>query len=296
MGMFSSIGNAVGGIAGSLLGGGGSGSNFINAGSSAFGDLSKPIADGISKGLTPVINSLGQHIGQNIGMIGNALSPAIASLGTSLTTGMQNAFKDAKAQNLAKLPTINRPDYPGFSSLLNGQNQLPGNLQLQGNTEALNQIRNTATSAGPSAWAQMRLGELESQAPGQMSALNRNNQGALKQARMGLMSEGGLSSGMYNKLGKDAGLQGMLARQDLRRQTEQNRSDLLMSDAQNKQSMLQSLPGLELDSLKPQQYNIQNILAENQAKNSASLQRYQQDMAGWAAQNTGKAIAQSGKK
>lgn len=244
---------------------------------------------------------LGSSAGQSVlGGVGDIFGNIAGPIAEGLTSGLQKAFEGVnskhKANALAQIPTVQKPNYPGFSSLLGANGQLPQNLQLKGNTEALTALRNNATSAAPSAWATMRMNEIDAQAPGQMNQLNKNNAGALATARNQMMAEGGLSSSISQKLGQQNNLQSMMARQNLRSGIAQNKADINLSDAQNKQSQLQALPGLELQSLAPQQYNLQNIISQNAAGNTAENQRYQQEMQAWAASKTGNAIANSGKK
>lgn len=161
-----------------------------------------------------------------------------------------------------------RPDYPGYTPLLdpNGQLKSPYMLKGQGNvgftsnlseldkrlnadqlnTQGLEEIRKRALSTGPSEWA-----NLMTQQQGLEENKARQNAGeqeasARSEALSGLASKGGLSSGARERLATAGANNYAKSLQDVGLQGQQQRLGIGVQDQANQLQLLQGLPGMEL--------------------------------------------------
>lgn len=269
-------------------------SNFAN------GAVNTIFGGGGGGGIFGGLGNFGGDIaGQITGPISEAIGRISAPIAQGITSGFQSAYDNSKnkwkTDQLNKIPNIEEAKYPGFQSLLQG-NQLPGQFQLNPNMDALTQARQFATQQGPTPWAQMQTQNIGGALPGQQAFSSSQIGGANTMAKQGLMAEGGLSQGASNRLDKRAGFAQMMANQDLTQKSMMDKQAIGTADEEQKAGLLQALPGLENTALAPQQYNIQKTLEEHQAGNQAELERYKQAMNSWATGKTGQAIASSGKK
>ncbi len=62
-----------------------------------------------------------------------------------------------------------------------------------------------------------------------------------------------------------------------------------------RQATLQQLPTLELQALKPQEFNIRTTLAEKASEEEAALRKFQDEMGSYGRQQTAAAMVQAGR-
>lgn len=214
----------------------------------------------------------------------------MAYISNNIPTMLQNTVQNQPAQEGA-------PGYPGFLTYLNlDNNTLPSQMQVNPNSMALEQLRNTALEQGPSAWTQMAMQGVGNNLTGQINSSNSANAGALAGQKNYLQSNGGLTNTTYNGLQKASNVNSMMNRQALRQNADTQNRDLLLGDQQAKQSALAAIPGQELANTQIKQGNIANNLTQLNQLNANDLARYQTQMQGWASGGQAAAIAGSGKK
>jgi len=269
---------------------------------SAVSAISKPVSSVISavpsnpltdplKGIAGTSNNLLLGANSPVGIAAGAIDDGLSGLGNMVGIG-----SDAKRKAMGSIPNVQKATYPGFKSYLDENYQLPSNMQLNPNTQAMDQLRNQALETGPSAWTQARLSEVQGAVPGQINQANQFAQGSLANAKNFLKSESGLSNSLSNQLDNQNSLSSMLQGQNLRQAANVRSRDLMLGDAQAKETALNALPGMELNYAQPGQTNITNTLNELTATNAADVKRYQTEMESWARANTAGATASSGKK
>lgn len=182
-----------------------------------------------------------------------------------------------------------KPEYPGFKSMVDPSTGfLDPKYQLKNDldTQALDKIQEQALSEGPSKWAQMAEAKGKSDAAAQ-------SQGAIADAASRLSMKGGLSSGAQERLAMGGAANALKAQQDVG-------ANIGLQDEQMKQAALASLPGMQIQKSQfgqgVNQYNIGNVLSQNQAEQNAALERYKNDMAAYGAKKSALATAMGGKK
>lgn len=237
----------------------------------------------------------------------NPLDPkAYANMGLNTATGgfvgMDGIGFDRGAQPKGVDLTSGRPQRPGFQTLLgvdaNGKYNrfsLPQELQapdVVGNAgiSKLNQIA-MADGLSPQAQAQFDWSKLqEAENLGQIS---KQGNSQLAEAQGNIARTGGLRSGVGALLQAQGMRDQMMQKQQSRRGGIGDRLNIQMQDAQQKQNLLQSLVGQDLQS---RQFNTGNVLGEKRAKDAADLAAYNAEMQAWAAGKQGEAIKNSAPK
>jgi hypothetical protein len=219
-----------------------------------------------------------------------------SSLGYSMSGGMYDKMGDQQKLQalLNSIPNISRPEYPGYQSLLNGQNQLPGQFQSQGNNQALTKLRNEAMSPGMTPWASAQMAQADTNKGNAIAQNGMLAQANMKQANRAISATTGLTGEAQKRIQAQGEKSRLLANQGIARQATQAKAGIMTQDAQQKDNTLSQLPNLELQALQPQQFNIQNTLQQKSARDLADLERYKTEMGSWATANTAKAIQNSG--
>jgi hypothetical protein len=195
------------------------------------------------------------------------------------------------------------PVDPNFQTLLGADGQIiqPYQQTSQGNfsldTDALNQIRQMATSDAPSAWATMQTGQLGQLRDQQMSDGTAQSQSGLSGAQNYLASTGGLDQSASERLGRQASLNSMLSSQKAYHDYDQGVVNTGLQDSQMKQDAMSMLPGLEDsafklqsqnrdDATQIQQNNVNKSLADIAYRRGVDMNNYSQEMQKWATANT----------
>lgn len=251
--------------------------------------LFKSITNTVTK---PVKKATGKIVGTVTG--GTITGPIGTSLGYVL--GSQYDQNKAQAAAEANIPYAPKPIYPEFKSLLDSGGQLGSQYQLNANKLGLDQIRDQATRSGNSPWASMMLAKEAANladARGNIGALNSAQQ-TMAAREMGM--KGGLRQSDLVGLQARGNRMANAASQNMGNTAALGRNSILTQDVANKQNAMASLPGLELQALKPQQFNIDAVLKEKRAHNIADLSKFQTEMGAWAGQQQSNAISNSGKK
>lgn len=226
----------------------------------------------------------------------------------------QQQADDAKAKNHASMLAqgMNDDGSPirkAFDSLVDPTTgKMPGQytMNLSGldptQWEGFSKYKQEALRTGPSAWAQLQQQQNN-------SAMLNNKETAARQAASGmnqnlsnLALHGGTSSGARALAGVQSNRDMLMARQQAQRagdtanmQTsttdEGNRVAQLANLSQNEQQIGQYNKTLEG---KQQEFNIGNLLHENDAKRSYNDMTYSEQMKKWAADKQAEATAHSG--
>ena len=220
-----------------------------------------------------------------------------------MQTPQEKAMNWAKNQsNVAEMDLSGRPQMAAFQSQLGPGGMMPEQYQIQDqlNRGGLEKIRGIALGEGPSAWAQARGQELQTQQAQGMSDLAAQSQSAQAQARGQMARRGGISSGARERMAMGGAQSNIMNQQRARLGGQQAREGLATEDERRKSQMLQQLPGQEIQSAQfgraGEQFNIQRALQEKQAERSYNMQKYQADSQAWAAQKQAEAIRASKSK
>ena len=201
-----------------------------------------------------------------------------------------------------------RPSFNSSSMTMAGN--LKGNLadiKQRGLFEATSAAGQEALRKGPSAWAGLAMDQQRQQA---LDALNQGAAGIAGDAataRSQLAMKGGLDSGGAQSIARQAMKNSLDMNQDVTRQFNNNALQIGMNDEQNRLRMLEGQTGREYQALQPQiemqklgaqadQFDINNKINEGVRRNEFDLSKWQTDMAGWAANKSAQATAESGKK
>lgn len=200
------------------------------------------------------------------GLIGGTTMGPLGTLFGSASGGISGWGGSGGAGGYVPMPAA-----PEFESPLiqkGGQYYLPESLTMD--SPILKTLTEQAQDPGLSPWG---MAEVE--------RAGRDALGAGATARQQLAMRGGLSGGAAERLASGTAGQAMMARQQARR------ADMLA-----KQDMLPKLAQMEGAQ---QQYNIQNILQAQQAKEQAKFNAYDSMMRAFAGQQQGAAIREAAK-
>ncbi len=169
------------------------------------------------------------------------------------------------------------PISPGFLSYLDeSTGLLPSQLQIQPNTQGMDLLRTqTLDPTRVSPWTQVQM-------DGQKLKSRANMDQAQRQHSPGSSR----FSGAFNRLN-------MAPSKVMGQDMDINRN-LMMQAEQRRQGQLMQMPGMELDQLAPQEFNINNALSEKQAQDVAIQSDWAEKMKGWAANQQSRAMIASG--
>jgi len=206
--------------------------------------------------------------------------------------GQQQRLDDV----LRSIPQVVRPDYPGYKSILDQNNNLPANMQINPNTQGLDKLKAETLAAGASPWAMSQVNQVNANKGNALAANGMQAQSNMRSANRAVSATTGLSAAAQSRMQAQANKAKMLGNQAINRQATQNTQDIMTADAGQKDQSLAALPQLQLQALQPQQTNIQNTLTQKSARDLADLERYKTEMGSWASANTAKAIQNSGGK
>jgi hypothetical protein len=197
-----------------------------------------------------------------------------------------------------------RPTYPGFESALDANGNLPASFRSDPGSRvdsaAMDAYKRRAMATGASPWASMMLDKRALEQSNALQDADARGASGAAQARTQLAARGGLTGGARERVAQAMGRERMATGQDIRRQGEISRYDILTKDDQQKNDMLGRVPGME-DSrnqllTQAEQFNATNNIGEKRAGDLARINEYNEKMKGWAADRTAQAQENSGKK
>lgn len=219
-----------------------------------------------------------------------------SALGYSYSGGLYDRMGDKMdAQSLINsIPNIARPDYPGYQSVLDNNNNLPAQFQLNANTQGLDKLKAEAMGTGPTPWAASQINQINANKGNMIAANGMQAQANNRQASSAVAQQGGLSSAAQKRIQEQSNRSKLFANQAASRQATQNTQNVMTADAQQKDQNLAALPQMQLEAMNPQMTNIQNTLTQKSARDTADLERYKTEVSSWASANTAKAIEKSG--
>ncbi len=193
------------------------------------------------------------------------------------------------------LPTYEDPRYPSYVQSFDpySMSTQPFAASLTGNImpdkRGIEAYRGEALRTGPSAWAGLARNKSmidEARARESMGAQAASQSAA---ARSDIARRGGLSGGAAERLAMNANRNALMAGQGVAAEGMSNRAGILAQDEGNRLKLLAGLPSAEVEHLRPQQWiaeqnirarqgDINNTIAENQARNLYNMQLYQELM------------------
>lgn len=175
--------------------------------------------------------------------------------------------------------------------------------QLDPNSlQGYNLIKNMATQAGPTQYAQEQQKQAQFLAQNQGDAAARQSASSQAQARSGLAMRGGASTGARERLALGGQRDLLGAKQGVNRDLTGNMLNIGAQDANLKQAMLGQFANAETGMAqgnlgirnKQTEYNMGNLLSGVQNKNQFSMDAYKAELDKWGAGQQAAATRSSG--
>jgi len=168
--------------------------------------------------------------------------------------------------------------------------------------EGYSKYKQEALRTGPSAWAALQNQSIMNQTMANKEAAARQAAAGMNQANSALAMRGGLSAGARGLAARSSARDMLMARQQAARAGDVNTLGVATTDEQNRIAQLANLAGTEQNigqfnktlEGKQQEYNINNLIQEQQGKRSYNDMTYQEQMKKWAAGKTADATAAAG--
>lgn len=188
------------------------------------------------------------------------------------------------------------------------QYQINAGADVTADRSALDAMKTTALSNGPSPWASMML---EKQKQEQSQAADNAalaNASQLNAAKSQMAQTGGLGAGSRERLSKSSMVNGLLSQQNVNRQGSLDRANIGVQDEQQKLGLLNNVQGQENNQaqlgMQNRQYatgvdqaNTQMAMTDMNAKRAFDANSYNQAMQAWGAAKSADAqAALAGKK
>lgn len=187
--------------------------------------------------------------------------------------------------------------------------------------DVMNAMKGRALSTGESPWMKMQMEKQGLMKQDSLDEAMRQNAGAQAAAQSQLAMRGGLGGGARERIATSGMSDLNATRQGIARQGLHNATNLGIADDQQKVEMMKFLPQMELqqkafgadlekfnignklDSDKfnvsanfdADKFNMGNTFGQFDKENQFNAFKYGEDMRGWSAEKTGKAIENSGK-
>lgn len=227
------------------------------------------------------------------GLFGTALFGPMGTIPGALSgRGMAQYQKQMqRAQNMAA--SVPQPQYPGYDNILSKDMTLPSQYQVAMNPTAMAALREEAFREGPSPWATMMSNLQNERYQQAVGNLGQQTNTAVQGMQSAIARTGGLSGGASDRIQQEANRQRMFALQGLGTERDVGLAEINLQDLAQQQATLEALPGLEIAALQPQQWNIEQVLAEKARQEEALMQKYKTEMEGFARAKTAGAIATS---
>lgn len=242
---------------------------------------------------------------------GQYIDPVSGPTGQYDAVARSKYLEIQKAQQMAAqgLNPDGSPVKPGYNSqldkntgLLKDPYQLKAPVIDYNNVDSYNMYKKASMDTGLSPWAKMQQELLQNQQNQDLSNMAGKSAQAGAQARSGLAMRGGLSNAQRTQIATGGARDLMMGNQGIYQQGAQNLLNIGAQDAQNKQSMLSQVMGIDtgtskantLNAADTQKYNIGNALNEQQNQNTWNMDTYKEQMQKWAAGKQADATAASG--
>lgn len=189
------------------------------------------------------------------------------------------------------------PIAPDFQSILNDDGTLPELYQLHpelldpNTLQGYSMLREIATQQGPSKWADAANQQTEFNRQNTIDSAVRQSGAAAAQARSELGARGGSSAGMRERLAMNAGDNLMASKQGAYRTQSGQLLDVMKQDEQMKRDALTKFGEAEGKialnnnalSNKANEYNLNNILKEEDLRRSYTMDNYKAALDKWGA-------------
>lgn len=201
----------------------------------------------------------------------------------------QNKTLTEKMQQQDLLRAQRPEDYNYTSQIDPSTGMLKSQYQMQGG-DVFNQLKQQASGAGPSTWANMMLQNQQTAQQGALGQAQGQSLQAQANARNQLAMRGGLGGGSRLALARGGQQDLMNAQQGIASQGLAQRGNILANDVQQKQDLLKGLAGGEQQM---QQFNISNALKEQGNIEAAKQQTYGKKMEEWGAERQAQATEKS---
>lgn len=199
-------------------------------------------------------------------------------------------------ENYANAPYTGMPAYPGYNPVYNPNTMSVGNTP--NDTSGLQAFKAQALRTGPSAWAGMAEAKSNADQAAAIDQAQKQGAGATATAEGNLAMQGGLRSGAAERIQSAANKNAMDTSQNIATQGMANRSQIGINDEQNRITQLGMLPQMQQNQAEfqrqGQEFDINNMLKENQNYNAYNLGLYNTNMGGWAAGKQANATMKSG--
>lgn len=168
--------------------------------------------------------------------------------------------------------------------------------------DGYSKLKSEALRTGPSAWAGLQNQGIDRSVIANKEAGAKTAQAGMDQGLSNLAMRGGYGEGSRAMLARDSQRNALNSSQDAMRTGDSNRLNVATTDETNRIGQLTGLANSEstigqynktLEG-KQQEYNINNMTHEQDAKRSYNDMTYQEQMKKWAADKQATATAQSG--
>ena len=168
--------------------------------------------------------------------------------------------------------------------------------------EGYQKYKQEALRTGPSAWAKLQQQQNAAAAMQNKEAAARQALSGMNQGLSNLAMRGGMSAGARGLASRSAGRDLLMARQQAARAGDTANMQTMTTDEANRINQLAALSTSEQNigqfnktlEGKQAEFNISNLLQENQGKRAHSDMTYQEQMKKWAADKQAQATANSG--
>lgn len=168
--------------------------------------------------------------------------------------------------------------------------------------EGYQKYKQEALRSGPSAWASLQKQQNAASTLANKEAASRQALSGMNQGLSSLAMRGGMSAGARGLASRGAGRDMLMARQQASRAGDTANLQTNTTDEQNRINQLAALSTSEQNigqfnktlEGKQAEFNIRNLLQENQGKRAHGDMTYQEQMKKWAADKQAEATANSG--
>lgn len=234
--------------------------------------------------------------------LSKVLNPSSAIGGGGSTQAGIEAVKKRMNYKAPVADLSGAPQMPLFQSLRDESGLLQKRYQTtdQMNRESLEKLRGIGLGEGPSAWAQARGKELETQQQEALGQAAAAGQASRAQALGAMARRGGVSSGAQERMGQASAREQLMARQRAFMGGQKAREGLATEDERRRMQVLSAMPGMEEQSERmrrgAEEFNIQRALEDVGAERKAKIAEYQEQMRAWAAKKQADAIRAAGQQ
>ena len=167
--------------------------------------------------------------------------------------------------------------------------------------DGYSQYKKEALRTGPSAWANLQNQSVDASTMANKEAAARQAMSSMNQGNSNLARMGGISEGSRGLAARSSGRDMLMARQQAARAGDTNKLNVATTDESNRVGQLANLATTEQSigtynntlEAKQKEYNIGNLMHENDSRRSYNDLTYQEQMKKWAADRTATATEHS---